>query len=58
MKIFDDTDYITEKDKNTRYGEKQRKSVRIDIAKAKSAGVDLEGFGIEDNSGIDISDLL
>lgn len=58
LKLFNDTDYIS-KDKNVRYGDEgQKKSIYINVEKAFKAGVDLEGFGVEDKSVIDIVSSL
>jgi hypothetical protein len=45
-KLFDDTDYIVDKNRPVSIGGKSHRCIAIDIAKAKAAGVDLEGFGV------------
>lgn len=57
MKIFDDTNYI-KKNQTTSINGKSMKTLWVDIEKAKIAGIDLEGFGIEDDSCADNEDLL
>ncbi|WP_346286978.1 BT4734/BF3469 family protein [Zoogloea sp.] len=46
LKLFDECDYVIEKDRNVKFGSKQYRSLCIDIDKAKASGIDLEGFGV------------
>ncbi len=47
MKMFDECDYLVEKSHVVNYSGMSYKSLCISIDKAKAAGIDLEGFGIE-----------
>jgi hypothetical protein len=47
MRMFDECDYINGKSRAVKIDGKVQRCVCIDIDKAKAAGLDLEGFGIE-----------
>ena len=51
-KLFKDTDYVMENNKNIRYPNQsgQMRSLCIDIDKALQAGIDLDGFGLDKSS--------
>jgi hypothetical protein len=46
MKLFDECDYIVDKQHGVKFDKILYRSLCIDVDKAKAAGIDLEGFGI------------